>query len=422
MSFDFISDPFVGVLVFCYIVVPPILAVFLVIRPLRLLLEGVAFISVVMPLVLGAVATGLFIIFVLAADVILKSKSVQEIVFNSEFSSFQDNLRNIPFSQIDAQFGPFSYLGLIENPCLLDYYTEKEFSFISNMLLGGFQKLACYSDWRKSHDEKNNTEVLIEKFLNEDLQIVREDLRVDNLFDSTLLELPKLVKVDSPNACTANARYNLKIMFNGEVTDISIIDHYNFEEIDPTMAGSYWNSLSISYYPCNTHCFTRRISIDLSNITTPLQYSEFAESYFSAGPADEISRSNKNNDRATEFSSATRSELEEELIGSKKFQKWFYSKNKVTKEDLLEVLSKTEDDFEEIAKGRNRRWSKRNWERPLLFEEFNFRDFLRPKWENASFASRGNKAVLFLEDDNIYFRSKDKYLIDKINQHCSAIK
>lgn len=406
MNFDLISDPFVSALIF-FVLVPPILAVVLMVGPLRRLLQGLFLGALALPLILSAVSIVVVILFMLTADLIFKSKSVETLIFGSDFSHFQDELTSNTVASLDAQFGPFNYFGLLENPCVLDYYAEQELSQISNLLLGGFHKVACYSDWKIGTHQIENNKHLIEDLLNENLLSVRSDLSVDVFSERTLLELPKLVTVDKKNGCTANAVYNVKAVLNGKLIGISITDYYNFKQIDYLQPKRFAASGGISKYSCQNHCFTRRLNLDLSNVTTPLRYSQFAESHFSDDVVDKSNVAMKK---------------EKDLLASEGFQKWLYSRDKQAEVNLPELLAQSEIDFERISEGTSRTWIERTWEHPDLFGAEALYRLFRPEWESnqSTFDARiKSSSALFFRDDEIYFLTKNKALIDEVKQNCS---
>lgn len=420
MNLDLASDPYFGVFVF-FIVVPSTLLLFFLISPLRRLLAGVFLAVVALPLVLITLAIGLVICFLLTADLLMRSKSINSLIFGSDFSLFEEALRSTTLSNLEAQFGPFNYVGLMENPCLLDYYSEQELGHIPNMLLGGVQKIACYSDWKVGDSASKRTKNSIKDLLNADLNSVRADLSLDDLSEVTLLEVPKLVTVDSNNECIAHAVYKAQILLNGVATRVSITDHYNFEEIDSNNSIGFWDSNSLLGYSCRNPCFTRRLSLDLSSITTPLRYSEFSKRYFS----DDADKNNvtEPGGRAEELFFAYRNKQEKELLASKQFQNWLYSRNEQTEDNLLEVLSKTEIDFEAISEGTSHRWIERTWEHPYLFDGYDIREMVRPRWESSlsTITSENKSSSLFLRDDAIYYLTNNQLAMDAIIKNCTAM-
>lgn len=424
MNLDLVSDPFFGALLF-FVFVPTTLAFFWAVKPLRKLLEGVLFAGVALPLVLSSFAFLLVICFLLTADLVLRSKSVTSLIFGSEFSRFEEILRSTNLANLEAQFGPFDYFALLENPCLLDYYSEEKLGHIPNMLIGGVQKIACYKEWsgrvEPGDSDSKRTKNSIEYLLNANLNSGRSDLSLDDLSEVTLLKVPKLVTVDVNNECIARAVYNTEIVLNGATTKVSITDHYNFEKVKPDNVIIPWGSNNLTGYGCHDHCYTRRLSLDLSSITTPLRYSEFAKSYFSAG-ADKSNVSDTKVDRAEELFLASRKKQEKELLASEPFQNWLYLRNEYTEDDLRELLAKTEIDFETISEGTNRKWIERNWEHPFLFDGYDLREWLRPEWERSlsTIASDNKSSSLFLRDDVIYYLTNKKLAMDEIIRNCSA--
>lgn len=419
MNFDLISDPFVSALTF-FVLVPPILAVILMVGPLRRLLQGVFLGALALPLILSAVSIVVVILFMLTADLIFKSKSVETLIFGSDFSHFQDELTSNTVASLDAQFGPFNYFGLLENPCVLDYYAEQELSQISNLLLGGFHKVACYSDWKIGNHQIENSKHLIEDLLNENLSSVRSDLSVDVLSERTLLDLPKLVTVNKKNGCTANAVYNVKTVLNGKLIGISITDYYNFEQMDYLQPKRFAASGGISKYSCQNHCFTRRLNLDLSNVTTPLRYSQFAESHFSDDVVDKSNVAVTEEDRRLFYMANMKQK--KDLLASERFQKWLYSRDKQAEVNLPELLAQSEIDFERISEGTSRTWIERTWEHPYLFGGEVYYKLFRPEWESnqSTFDVRiKSSSALFFRDDEIYFLTKNKALIDEVKQNCS---
>ena len=421
MDLGLAVDPFFGVLAF-FVVVPSVLAVAFAIGPLRRLLTGVFLSVVALPLVLSALAMGLMICFLLTADFFLRSKSITSIVFGSDFYRFEEVLRSTPLANLEAQFGPFDYFDLMESPCLLDYYSEQALGQIPNLLLGGIHKLACYSDWKVGNDASDRTKKLIKDLLNEDLLSARDESSLKDLEEVTLLEIPKLVVVDRNNACIARAVYNTEIVLNGATTKVSVTDHYNFEEVNPDISISFWDADRLQGYSCRNNCFTRQLDLDLSNITTPLRYSEFTKRYFS-DDVNEINDTEKEGDRATELYFSSLKKQEKELLASEQFQKWFYLRNEQTDGNLQKALAKSEMDFESIFEGTSHKWVERTWEHPSLFEGYDFRFMFRPEWERSlrTHNSENKNSTLFLRDNAIYYLMNNKVLMDGVVQNCASM-
>jgi hypothetical protein len=422
MYTDLVAEPYFFAFLFAFLV-PPIIALFVTIRPLRRLLGMTILASVALPLLLSTMAIALAVFSLLTVDLLSRSKSFNTFIFGSEFSRFQDDLRSVALSELDAQFGPFNYFGLMERPCLLDYYSEQKLGFLPNVLLGGVQKIACYSHWKVGDNKSNKTKNLVRDLLNEDLLSVRSDLGVSNLTEINLLKLPKLVTVDLTNACMANAVYNIEVVFNGEVTPLAIVDHYNFEEINPNEPSISLNSESLLGYSCRKHCFTRRLSFDLSSITTPLNYAEFAERHFSDNYTDKTNIIDTEEDRATERVLQFYNRQVKELLASEKFQNWLYSRNLQTERQLQEMLTRSESNFEEISEGASRTWIERSWEHPVLFDGFDLREAFRPEWQIASsmFVSENSYSSLFFRDDEILYPTENKSFMEEITENCSAL-
>ncbi|MDA9823240.1 hypothetical protein N9C56_12165 [Paracoccaceae bacterium] len=162
MLTDLISEPYF-IFLLLFIFAPPIVAALLIVKPLRKLLDGVLLVSVVVPLIVTSVAFIFAICVLLSLDVFFKFKSVEKLLFGSEFSRFQDDFHNVPFNNLEEQFGPFSYYGLMENPCFLDRYSEETLGTVTNVLLGGVQKIACYAEWKSTDDQNSQLAKLIKK-------------------------------------------------------------------------------------------------------------------------------------------------------------------------------------------------------------------------------------------------------------------
>jgi hypothetical protein len=297
---DLISEPYFIFLLF-FIFAPPVVAALLIVKPLRKLLDGVILVSLVVPLTVTFVVVPLLAFcFSLSADTFFKFKSVKKLLFGSEFSRFQDDFHNVPFNNLEEQFGPFSYNGLRENPCFLDRYSEETLGTVHNALLGGGQKIACYAEWKSTDDQNSQLAKLIEKSLNENFSLIRNDLLLESLDKLSLLEIPKMITTrkgftrGTDKDCYAKVKYNVETFFHGTPIGISITDYYDFSQINANEVTLSWDASKLQGRSCNSHCFTRKFNIDFSEITTPLDYYEFARQYFDQNvekeifPSDEI--------------------------------------------------------------------------------------------------------------------------------------
>ncbi|MDC1437644.1 hypothetical protein N8208_01995 [Planktomarina temperata] len=416
MLTDFISEPY-GFFLLLFIFAPPIVAALFVVKPLRKLLEGVLLVSVVVPLILTSVAFILAICILLSLDVIFKFKSVESLLFGSEFSRFQDDFHNVPFNNLEEQFGPFSYYRLMENPCFLDRYSEETLGTVTNVLLGGVQKVACYAEWKSKDDQNSQLAKLIKKTLNENILLIRNDFFLDSLDELSLLEIPKLTTTRTDEHCYATAKYKVETLFQGKPIVISITDYYDFTTINPNETIMFWDRTELQGRSCNSHCFTRQFNIDFSKLTTQLDFYEFAKQYFDQhSEKKDILSDDPNVVRVHELTTRTLKRQHKQLADSYSFQQWLYSTDKLSEETLSKMLRKAERDFVNISKLEQRSWADSSyWSHPYLFETEGFGWNQSFQWERPT---RGSS--FYLKDDKIFYSPVNSILMDEIAKNCST--
>jgi hypothetical protein len=415
---DFISEPY-GLFLLLFISAPPIVAALLIVKPLRKILDGVLLVSVVVPLIVTSVALIFAICALLSSDIFFKLKSVEKLLFGSEFSRFQDDFHNVPFDNLEEQFGPFSYYGLMENPCFLDRYSEETLGTATNVLLGGVQKIACYAEWKSTDDQNSQLAKLIKKTLNENILLIRNDLFLESLDELSLLEIPKITTTRTDEHCYATAKYNVETLFQGKPIGISITDYYDFTKINPNEIIMFWDRTELQGRSCNSHCFTRQFNIDFSKLTTQLDFYEFAKQYFDQhAEKKDILSDDPDVVRAHELTASVLKRQHKELADSYSFQQWLYSTDKLSEERLSKMLRKAERDFVTISKLEQRSWANSSdWSHPYLFETKGLGWNVSSQWESPT---RGSS--FSLKDDNILFLFENKSLMDEIAKNCTAKK
>ncbi len=429
---DLISQPY-GLFLLLFVFTPPIVAALLIVKPLRKILDGVLLVSVIVPLVVASVAFIIAICLLLLSDIFFKFKSIEKLVFGIEFSHFQNNFYNVPFNNLEEQFGPFSYFELMQSPCLLDRYSEEVLGTVTNTFLGGVQKLACYAEWKSTDDPNSQLAKLIKKSLNENFSLIRNDLLLESLDELSLLEIPKMITTrkgftrDTDKDCYAKVKYNVETFFHGKPIGISITDYYDFSQINANEVTLSWDASKLQGRSCNSHCFTRKFNIDFSEITTPLDYYEFARQYFDQNvekeifPSDEIDSyadlvHRPGSDGRDVIQAEFRAKFSKKLASSYSFQQWLYSTDKLSEERLSEMLRKAERDFVNISKLKQRSWAdSSDWSHPYLFETDDLHSDQGYQWENPK---RGSS--FSLKDNNILFQAKNGPLIDEIGKNCLA--